>query len=146
SLSILCGSPNDLLDHLQLGDVVAFTGSADTAEGICQHPRLRRQNIRVNIEADSLNAAMLGPDVTPDSPAFAFFAREVVREMTSKTGQKCTAIRRVLVPDYQEQAAIDAISAALQTIVVGDPANAAVNMGPVVNMTQRKSIGEGIAQ
>ena len=146
ALSVLCGSPNDLLDHLQLGDVVAFTGSADTAEGIRQHPRLRKQNIRVNIEADSLNAAMLGPDVTPDSPAFAFFAREVVREMTSKTGQKCTAIRRVLVPDYQEQAAIDAISAALRTMVVGDPANAAVNMGPVVNLAQRKSIGEGIAE
>ena len=146
ALSILCGSPNDLLDHLQLGDVVAFTGSADTAESIRQHPRVRKQNIRVNIEADSLNAAMLGPDVTPDSPAFGFFVREVVREMTSKTGQKCTAIRRVLVSDYQEQAAIDAVSAALRTIVVGDPANAAVNMGPVVNMVQRKSIGEGVAQ
>jgi 3,4-dehydroadipyl-CoA semialdehyde dehydrogenase len=146
ALSVLCGSPNDLLDHLQLGDVVAFTGSADTADSIRQHPRILQQGIRVNIEADSLNAAMLGPDVTPDSPAFAFFAREVVREMTSKTGQKCTAIRRVLVPDHQQQAAIDAISAALNAIVTGDPANAAVNMGPVVNMAQRKSIGEGVAE
>ena len=146
ALSVLCGSPNDLLDHLQLGDVVAFTGSADTADSIRQHPRILRQGIRVNIEADSLNAAMLGPDVTPDSPAFAFFAREVVREMTSKTGQKCTAIRRVLVPDHQQQAAIDVISAALNAIVTGDPANAVVNMGPVVNMAQRKSIGEGVAE
>jgi 3,4-dehydroadipyl-CoA semialdehyde dehydrogenase len=146
ALSILCGSPNDLLDHLQLGDVVAFTGSADTGESIRQHPRIRRQNIRVNIEADSLNAALLGPDVQPDSLEFGFFAREVVREMTSKTGQKCTAIRRVLVPDYHEQAAIDAISAQLKMTVVGDPANALVSMGPVVNMAQRKSIGEGIAQ
>ncbi len=146
ALSILCGSPNDLLDHLQLGDVVAFTGSADTGESIRQHPRVRKQNIRVNIEADSLNAALLGPDAQPDSMEFAFFAREVVREMTSKTGQKCTAIRRVLVPDYHEQAAIDAISAQLKMTVVGDPANALVSMGPVVNMAQRKSIGEGIAQ
>ena len=82
----------------------------------------------------------------PDSLEFGFFAREVVREMTSKTGQKCTAIRRVLVPDYHEQAAIDAISAQLKMTVVGDPANALVSMGPVVNMAQRKSIGEGIAQ
>jgi 3,4-dehydroadipyl-CoA semialdehyde dehydrogenase len=84
--------------------------------------------------------------VQPDSAAFGFFAREVVREMTSKTGQKCTAIRRVLVPDYHEQAAIDAISAQLKMTVVGDPANALVGMGPVVNMAQRKSIAEGIAQ
>jgi len=146
ALSILCGSPDGLLDHLQLGDVVAFTGSADTAEGIRQHPRIRRQNIRVNIEADSLNAVLLGPDVQPDSAEFGFFAREVMREMTSKAGQKCTAIRRVLVPDFHEQAAIDAISAQLKMTVVGDPANALVSMGPVVNMTQRKSIGEGIAQ
>lgn len=146
SLSIICGSPNDLLDHLQLGDVVAFTGSADTGQSIRQHPRIRKQNIRVNIEADSLNAALLGPDVQPDAAEFGFFAREVVREMTSKTGQKCTAIRRVLVPDYHEQAAIDAISAQLNMTVVGDPANALVSMGPVVNMVQRKSVGEGIAQ
>ena len=144
ALSILCGSPNDLLDHLQLGDVVAFTGSADTAEGIRQHPRVRQRNIRVNIEADSLNAALLGPDVTPDSPAFGFFAREVVREMISKTGQKCTAIRRVLVPAEQAGAAIDAISEALRKVVVGDPANATVTMGPVVNMTQRRSVEDGI--
>jgi 3,4-dehydroadipyl-CoA semialdehyde dehydrogenase len=146
ALSILCGTPHDLLDHLQLGDLVAFTGSATTGEHIRKHARIRHQDIRVNIEADSLNAALLGPDVAPDSPEFGFFTREVVREMTSKTGQKCTAIRRVLVPEYQEQAAIDAISAALRAIVVGDPANAMVNMGPVVNMAQRKSIGDGVAR
>ena len=98
SLSILCGSPNDLLDHLRLGDVVAFTGSAETGAGVRQHPRIQQQGVRVNIEADSLNAALLGPDAAPGSPSFDFFVREVVREMTSKTGQKCTAIRRVLVP------------------------------------------------
>ncbi len=146
ALSILCGSPNDLLDHLRLGDVAAFTGSADTGEGIRQHSNIRQQNIRVNIEADSLNCALLGPDAKPDSAEFAFFAREVVREMTSKTGQKCTAIRRVLVPADQAAAAVDAISAALRAVVVGDPANAAVNMGPVVNTAQRKSVEEGITK
>ncbi len=101
ALSILCGSPNDLLDHLRGGDVVAFTGSADTGESIRQHKRIRQQNVRLNLEADSLNAALLGPDATPDSPLVGYFAREVMREMTLKAGQKCTAIRRVLVPAEQ---------------------------------------------
>ncbi len=144
ALSILCGSPNDLLDHLRLGDVVAFTGSADTGDGIRQHPRVRQHGVRVNIEADSLNAALLGPDAAPGSPSFDFFVREVVREMTSKTGQKCTAIRRVLVAAEHAAAATDAIAAALAKVVVGDPANPSVNMGPVVNMAQRKSVEEGI--
>jgi 3,4-dehydroadipyl-CoA semialdehyde dehydrogenase len=146
ALSILCGSPNDLLDYLQLGDVVAFTGSADTGKSIKQHKRIREQNIRVNIEADSLNSVLLGPDVAPDSPEFGFFVREVIREMTAKAGQKCTAIRRILVPQDKAQAAVDAISAALKSVVVGDPANATTTMGPVVNMTQRNSVEEGIAK
>jgi len=144
SLSILCGSPNGLLSHLRLGDIVAFTGSADTGAGIRDHPRIREQGVRVNIEADSLNAALLGPDAAPGSPAFNFFVREVVREMTSKTGQKCTAIRRVLVPAEQAAAAVDAIAAGLSKVVVGNPANPTVTMGPVVNMTQRRSVEEGI--
>ncbi len=146
ALSILCGSPNDLLDHLQVGDVVAFTGSADTGEGIRRHARVCKQNVRVNIEADSLNAALLGPDVQPGSPEFNFFVREVVREMTAKTGQKCTAIRRVLVPHAVAAAATEAIADALSKVVVGNPANPTVNMGPVVNLAQRKSVEEGIRQ
>ena len=141
ALSILCGSPNDLLSHLQLGDLVAFTGSASTARQIRQSIR---EGVRVNVEADSLNAALLGPDAVPGSPSFDFFVREVVREMTSKTGQKCTAIRRVLVPAEHETAATEAIAVALSKAVVGDPANPAVTMGPVVNMAQRKSVEEGI--
>jgi len=146
ALSILCGSPNDLLDHLRVGDVVAFTGSADTGEGIRQNARVRQQNIRVNIEADSLNAALLGPDAVSGSPEFNFFVREVVREMTSKAGQKCTAIRRVLVSHEQAAAATEAIAEALGKVVVGDPANATTNMGPVVNMAQRKAVEEGIGK
>lgn len=144
SLSILCGSASDLLDHLRLGDAVAFTGSAETGAGIRQHPRIQQQGVRVNIEADSLNAALLGPDAAPGSPAFDFFVREVVREMTTKTGQKCTAIRRVLVPAEHAAAATDAIAAALRNLVVGNPTNPRVTMGPVVNMAQRKSVEEGI--
>lgn len=146
ALSILCGSASDLLDHLRLGDVVAFTGSAETGAGVRQHPRIQQQGVRVNIEADSLNAALLGPDSTPGSTAFDFFIREVVREMTTKTGQKCTAIRRVLVPAQHAEATTDAISAALSKVVVGNPANPAVTMGPVVNMAQRKSVEEGIRE
>src|SRR5271167_4094964 len=144
ALSILCGSPNDLLEHLRLGDAVAFTGSAETGAGIRQHPRIQQQGVRVNIEADSLNAALLGPDAAPGSPSFDFFVREVVREMTSKTGQKCTAIRRVLVPAEHAAGATDAIAAALSKVVVGNPANPAVTMGPLVNMAQRRSVEEGI--
>jgi 3,4-dehydroadipyl-CoA semialdehyde dehydrogenase len=144
ALSILCGSPSDLLDHLRLGDVVAFTGSADTGEGIRRHAHIGKQNIRVNIEADSLNAALLGPDAQPGSAEFNFFVREVVREMTLKTGQKCTAIRRVLVQSQQADAVVDAISAALRAVVVGDPTNPSTNMGPVVNLTQRKVVEDGI--
>ncbi len=141
ALSILCGSPNDLLLHLQLGDVVAFTGSAETGRQIRQSIL---EGVRVNVEADSLNAALLGPDAAPGSPSFDFFVREVVREMTSKTGQKCTAIRRVLVPAEHSAAVTDAIVSALGRVVVGNPEDPTVTMGPVVNMAQRKFVDEGI--
>jgi 3,4-dehydroadipyl-CoA semialdehyde dehydrogenase len=146
ALSILCGSVNGLLDELRLGDAVAFTGSANTGESVRQHAGIRKHGVRVNLEADSLNAAVLGPDATPGSPSFNFFVREVVKEMTSKTGQKCTAIRRVLVPSEHAAAATDAIVAALNSVVVGDPANPAVNMGPVVNAAQKKAVEQGIRQ
>ncbi len=141
SLSILCGSPQSMLLHLRLGDAVAFTGSAETGREV---RRSLRDGVRLNIEADSLNAALLGPDAKPESLEFDFFVREVVREMTSKTGQKCTAIRRVLVPANVEKAATEAIVAGLAKVVVGDPANASVTMGPLVNMAQRKSVEEGV--
>lgn len=141
SLSVLCGSANLLPMYLQLGDAVSFTGSAQTAREIRKGIR---EDVRVNVEADSLNAALLGVDAKPGSPSFDFFVREVVREMTSKAGQKCTAIRRVLVPSEVADAVTEAIVGVLSTIVVGDPAHSTVTMGPVVNMAQRKSIEEGI--
>lgn len=144
SLSLICGTPRNLLDHLRFGDVVAFTGSASTADTIRQHPRIREQGIRVNIEADSLNAALLGPDVNADSPIFNYFVREVVREMTSKAGQKCTAIRRVLVSSEQGKTVSDGIAAALAKVPVGNPSNETVGMGPLVNAAQREAVEEGL--
>lgn len=144
SLSIICGTPADLLDHLHFGDVIAFTGSASTGESIRLHQRVREQGIRVNIEADSLNAAMMGPDVNVDSASFNFFVREVVREMTSKAGQKCTAIRRALVPQDRADEAAEAIAASLAKVAVGNPSNESVGMGPLVNAAQKKEVEEGI--
>jgi 3,4-dehydroadipyl-CoA semialdehyde dehydrogenase len=144
SLSLLSGSPRDLLDHLRLGDVVAFTGSAETGTAILENATVRKHGVRVNIEADSLNAALLGPDAAPGTPAFDFFVKEVAKEMGTKAGQKCTAIRRVLVPSDRSAAIVEALSARLGTLKVGNPANEAVRMGPVVNMVQRRAIEDGI--
>jgi len=144
SLSIACGPAHDLLEHLEWGDVVCVTGSATTGRTVRNHPTVLAHGVRVNIEADSLNAAMLGPDADPASPVFDFFVREVVKEMTVKAGQKCTAIRRILVSGDQVGAASEAIRAQLERVIVGDPANARVGMGPVVNMAQRIAVQDGI--
>jgi 3,4-dehydroadipyl-CoA semialdehyde dehydrogenase len=144
SLSLLSGSPRDLLDHLAQGDVIAFTGSAETGMAILEHKNVRRHGIRVNLEADSLNAAILGPDAAAGAPSFDLFVKEVVKEMTQKAGQKCTAIRRVLVPGDRLDAAVEALSAALGALKVGNPASEGVGMGPVVTMAQRRSIEEGM--
>jgi oxepin-CoA hydrolase/3-oxo-5,6-dehydrosuberyl-CoA semialdehyde dehydrogenase len=97
SLQLVIGSTGDLLDRLEGQDVVTFTGSADTAAKLRTHPNLIRYSVPFNAEADSLNCAILGPDVTPDDEEFDLFVKEVVREMTVKAGQKCTAIRRAIV-------------------------------------------------
>ena len=120
SISILCGPVNDLLDHLQVGDAVAFTGSATTADQIRRHPAIQERGVRLNVEADSLNAALLGPDAEPGSPAFGFFVREVVKEMTSKAGQKCTAIRRIIVPAEREAAVTEAGAEYFHVVLMAD--------------------------
>lgn len=144
SLSVLCGPAGDLLSHLRFGDAVAFTGSAATASDIRRHPAIEKRGVRLNVEADSLNAALLGPDVEAGSPAFALFVREVVKEMTVKAGQKCTAIRRIIVPASVRAQVADAVSAALAKVVVGNPANPSVTMGPLVHPSQRRTVEEGI--
>lgn len=144
SLQLLCGSAGDLLDHLTCQDVVAFTGSASTGQKIRSHPNVVTNAVRVNIEADSLNCVLAGPDVTPDSPTFDFFIKEVVNEMIIKAGQKCTAIRRVIVPREIEQAVIDRLRERLSAVKVGDPAVEGVKMGPLVDRDAVQSAREGI--
>jgi 3,4-dehydroadipyl-CoA semialdehyde dehydrogenase len=146
ALSLLCGGAGDLLDHLRGPDVLAFTGSSDTARALRSHPRVVGDGVRVNIEADSLNAAVLAPDVAPGSEAWALFVADVVRDMTQKTGQKCTAIRRVLVPAERFDDVAEALRDKLAAIAVGDPAREDVRMGPVATAAQLADVRAGIVR
>ena len=140
ALQLVCGSVEDIFDHLDGQDHVAFTGSADTATVLLSHPTLLSRSVRFNAEADSLNAAILGLSATPDTAEFDLFATEVVREMTVKAGQKCTAIRRALVPTSLIDTMADALASALAEIRVGDPADEATTMGALVGTTQRDEV------
>jgi 3,4-dehydroadipyl-CoA semialdehyde dehydrogenase len=144
ALSLLCGSAGDLLDGLTSDDVIAFTGSADTARHVRGHAGVVAKNVPVNIEADSINAALLAPGSSSGSTAFDAFVREVAREMTVKAGQKCTAIRRILVAADQADAVADALAAKLKGTKVGDPRQADTRMGPVVTRGQQAAAFEGI--
>lgn len=145
ALSVICGSPAGLLDALQPFDVVSFTGSADTAATIRSHAAVTRRSVRVNIEADSVNSALLLPGEGADSPAFDLLVREVVREMTVKSGQKCTAIRRIFVPESLYDATAQAVAARLAKTTVGNPRNETVRMGALVSRAQLASVTEGLA-
>lgn len=144
AISLICGSAGDLLDHLDSQDVVTFTGSAATGQMLRVQPNIVAKSIPFTMEADSLNCCVLGEDVTPDQPEFALFIREVVREMTTKAGQKCTAIRRIIVPQALVNAVSDALVARLQKVVVGDPAQEGVKMGALVNAEQRADVQEKV--
>jgi 3,4-dehydroadipyl-CoA semialdehyde dehydrogenase len=146
ALSIVCGSSAGLLDQLQPFDVLSFTGSADTAALIRRHPAVAERSVRVNIEADSLNSALLLPGAAPGSEAFELLVKEVAREMTVKSGQKCTAIRRVLVPADVYGAVAEAVSARLAKTTVGNPRNETVRMGALVSRAQKAAVLEGLAQ
>ncbi|MBX3158272.1 MAG: 3,4-dehydroadipyl-CoA semialdehyde dehydrogenase [Deltaproteobacteria bacterium] len=146
ALQLLVGPAGDLLDHVRTGDVVAFTGGSATARSLRVHPAIADHAVRLNVEADSLNAAVLGPDVELTSETGALFLADVVRDMTQKTGQKCTAIRRVLVPAAREAEVCDALRERLGAIVVGDPAQDNVRMGPVATAQQLRDVREGIAR
>ena len=145
SLQLICGATGDLLDHLGGQDVISFTGSLETSEKLHAHPNIARHAIRFIAERDSLNAAILGPDVTPEQPEFALFVREVVREMTAKTGQKCTAIRRIFVPRAQEAAVVAALKTSLAEVKLGDPRSDDKAMGPLVSRAQRDAVRGRIA-
>jgi 3,4-dehydroadipyl-CoA semialdehyde dehydrogenase len=144
AISVLCGSARDILDHVGETDIVSFTGSADTAARVRSHANVLRRSVRVNIEADSINSTILGPDAGPGTDLFDLLAKEVVREMTLKAGQKCTAIRRVLVPRQHMKALGEAIVARLSSMKVGNPRNAEVRVGPVVNKAQQTACLEGL--
>jgi 3,4-dehydroadipyl-CoA semialdehyde dehydrogenase len=146
AISVVCGSSAGLLDALQPFDVLSFTGSADTAAVIRSHPAVARHSVRVNIEADSINSAVLMPCATPDGPAFELFVKELVREMTVKSGQKCTAIRRAFVPQALYGPVSEAVRAKLARISVGDPRNETVRMGALVSRAQFDTVLSGLAQ
>ena len=146
ALSIVCGGARDLLDHVQACDVVSFTGSAETAARVRTHPAVVKHAVRVNIEADSVNAAILGPDAAPGTPVFDLLVREVVREMTIKSGQKCTAIRRILAPVAVAKQLGEAIAGKLAGYTVGNPRNPAVRVGPLVSTAQRDAALAGLAR
>ena len=146
ALSLLVGSAGDILDHLGPQDVVAFTGSGDTGITIRSMPNVIRHSLRVNVEADSLNAAILGPDAEPGSDTYDFFLKDVLRDMTQKAGQKCTAIRRVLAPPSTVAQVRDDLVERLRAIVVGNPAQEGVRMGPVATAGQMRDVREGIGK
>jgi len=146
SLQLVIGGTGDLLDRLEENDVVTFTGSADTAARLRTNANLVRRSVPFNAEADSLNCAILAPDVMPNQEEFELFVKEVAREMTVKAGQKCTAIRRAIVPRAQLDAVATRLRARLAKVVVGDPANEAVRMGALASLAQRSDVAERVAQ
>jgi len=145
ALQLVVGGTGDLLDRLDTQDVVTFTGSADTAARLRTHPNLVRCSVPFNAEADSLNAAILGPDVLPGSTEFGLFVDEVVRELSVKAGQKCTAIRRAMVPRARLDAVAEALRARLAALVVGDPALEGVQMGALASAAQQRDVADRVA-
>ena len=146
TLQLICGGVGDLFDHLGCQDVVSFTGSAATAAKLRTHPAVVRHSVRFVAETDSLNSSILGPDAGPGTAEFSLFVQEVAREMTVKAGQKCTAIRKALVPKAMLGEVVAALSAKLAETVVGDPRVAGVGMGPLANLAQRDEVLARVAE
>jgi oxepin-CoA hydrolase/3-oxo-5,6-dehydrosuberyl-CoA semialdehyde dehydrogenase len=141
---LVVGSTGDLLDKMGPQDVLAFTGSSRTGAKLRGNPNLVRHNVRVNVEADSLNAAVLAPDVDPSSEAYGLFLSNVALDMTQKTGQKCTAVRRVLVPKDKVESVTADLVAQLSRTKVGDPSDKDVRMGPLASRSQLDEVRAGI--
>ena len=140
ALQLLCGSAGDLLDHVASGDVITFTGSASTGLQLKAHPRVLNENVPFNLEADSLNCIVLGEDVTPDKSEWNLFLKEVRKEMTAKAGQKCTAIRRIFVPENKIEDIWKALSKGLADTTIGNPENEKVRMGSLAGQSQRDEV------
>jgi len=145
ALQLVIGGTGDLLDRLDGADVVTFTGSADTAARLRVHPNIVRHSIPFNAEADSLNCAVLAPDVEPGDEEFDLFVKEVAREMTVKSGQKCTAIRRAIVPKKHLDEVAARLRARLAKVVVGDPALDDVRMGALASLEQKADVTGRVA-
>ena len=140
ALQLVSGSAGDLLDHLGEQDLLSFTGSASTAHRLRSHPNVVARSVRFNAEADSLNMSILGPDATPGTAGFDRYVQQLVTEMTVKAGQKCTAIRRALVPAGQLDAVTEAVRERLATVVIGNPRDKAVQMGALASLEQREEV------
>jgi oxepin-CoA hydrolase / 3-oxo-5,6-dehydrosuberyl-CoA semialdehyde dehydrogenase len=141
AIQLICGSAGDLLSHVTEQDTIAFTGSAATGQMLKESRAVVANSVRFNMEADSLNCCILGPDATPGTPEFDLFIKEVVREMTTKAGQKCTAIRRTIVPAGVEEAVVSALRDRLRTTTIGDPTVDGVRMGPLASRGQVRDVG-----
>jgi oxepin-CoA hydrolase / 3-oxo-5,6-dehydrosuberyl-CoA semialdehyde dehydrogenase len=140
TLQLLCGGVGDLFDHLTDQDLLSFTGSASTAQRLRTHPTIVARAVRFNAEADSLNCSILGPDATPETPEFELYVKQLVAEMTVKAGQKCTAIRRALVPAALVDAVAEAAAARLAKVTIGNPADETVRMGALASLDQREEV------
>jgi oxepin-CoA hydrolase / 3-oxo-5,6-dehydrosuberyl-CoA semialdehyde dehydrogenase len=144
SLQLICGSASGLLDQLGEQDLVSFTGSAATAQQLRVHPAVVARSVRFNAEADSLNCSILGPDAGPGTPEFDLYVRQLVAEMTVKAGQKCTAIRRALVPAALAGEVAEAARDRLAKVVVGSPADESVRMGALASLEQREEVRRSV--
>jgi len=142
AVSMVCGSAHELPGMLEYGDVIAFTGSSATAERLAKEAKVLSREVRLNVEADSLNAAVLGEGVDDDT--YQLFLKDVVKEMTQKTGQKCTAIRRIFVPASMMDRVREDLADRLGAIVYGDPSTDGVRMGPVATAQQHRDVLAGI--
>ena len=145
AIQLICGSAGDLLDHLEEQDCVTFTGSAATGQMLKAHPNVIAKSVPFNMEADSLNCCVLGASVGEQDEEFGLFIKEVVKEMTTKAGQKCTSIRRVFVPRDKVAAVAEALRARIAKVVVGDPGADGVRMGALLGAAQRRDVEEKVA-
>ena len=144
SLQLICGSARGILDHVDSEDVITFTGSADTGKMLKSHQRLIEKAVPFNMEADSLNCSVLGEDAVPGTPEFDIFIKEVQKEMTVKAGQKCTAVRRVIVPEKLIEDVQIALGQRLSKTTIGDPSVEGVRMGSLAGKSQKTEVLENI--
>lgn len=146
ALQLICGSANGILDHVISQDIVTFTGSASTGKMLKSHPRILEEAVPFNMEADSLNCCVLGSDAIPGTPEFEIFIKEVQREMTVKAGQKCTAVRRIIVPEKLVEDVQIALGKRLAQTTIGDPQVEGVRMGALAGKSQLKEVAEKVLE